>query len=354
MDESSYIKSMLDSFTLLDINKLRYLLKNEYTYSETTKEIFLNEIETIFAAHRNSGDTELLLYQGVCNGRTCENCGKKGYRFVGNNTKNYLDLIFEIEGDEIKDIYSCAEFKSETEIQGLGERSSIDIIVDDYVSFKKNPNYWAKVYSAQDAYNELITNPPRHLSFGEMKYWIEKHAELYDRLGGYKIFSPQMRWTPFLKCYCDLKELVSFISENLEEIMHANRLIGYVKTEQELIDWVLKYETVYEKGTLDLLFMVVENGDEIYFKRAEQYSFRGDCFVEAMKFLDSFLDKNTELLVKYSVFTAEEEEELYSGKNRDFGTNNIDSLRFHIEQRKAFEDMGISLPFYLKEETKSA
>ncbi|MBN2894048.1 MAG: hypothetical protein JXL97_19415, partial [Bacteroidales bacterium] len=97
MTSPNYLKSILHSFTQMKIHQLRYLLKDEYTYQETTKEIFLNEVESIFEAYRNSGDTELLLYPGVCNSKTCGNCGKMGYRFVGNFSKNHMDLIFEVE-----------------------------------------------------------------------------------------------------------------------------------------------------------------------------------------------------------------------------------------------------------------
>lgn len=123
----SYLKSILHSFTQMDIDQLRHFLKDEYTYEETTKEIFLKEIESIFEAHRNSGDTELLLYSGVCAGKTCWNCGKNGFRFVGNNSKNYTDLIFEIEEDDIKDIFSCAQFESIEKIEGLGIKADFDI-----------------------------------------------------------------------------------------------------------------------------------------------------------------------------------------------------------------------------------
>ena len=331
-----------------NITMLRHFLKDEYYYEETNKEIFLNEIEAIFEAHRNSGDTELLLYQGVCAGKTCSNCGKKGFRFVGNNSKNYTDLIFEIEGDDIKDIYSCMEFKSETEIPGLGTRAFIHINADDRVSFNKTPVYWSLVYATQDAYNELITNPIRNLSFDEMKYWLDKHADLYNRLHGDNIFSPPMRWSTFLMCYYDIKELVSFVSENQNEIRQANRQFKEITREKELIDWVVKYETVYKKGTLDLLFMRMEDGDEIYFKRPDQYLFRGGLFTEAMKFLLSFLNNNTQLLEKYSIYTPDEESELYSPKSRELDTDKIDTLRFHLEQRKALEDVGINLPYFLK------
>lgn len=343
----SYLQSILHSFTQMDITILRRYLKDEYTYEETTKEIFLNEIEAIFEAHRNSGDTELWLYPGICNGKTCPNCGKKGYRFMGNNSKNYTDLIFEVEGDDIKDIYSCEEFKPNTKITGLGMRASIDIQLDERASFPKTPDYWAKVYAAQDAYNELVTNPARNLSFEEMKYWLDKHALLYNRLGGYEVFEPQMRWTPFLSCYYDLKGLVSFVSENDDEIRQANQQFKEISGEKELIDWILKYETVYKKGTLDLLFMVTENGDEIYFKRAEQYLFNGEIFNEAMNFIDSFFNNNIKLLEKYSIYTKEEENELYRAENPASDLANIDTLRFHLEQRKEFEKLGISLPLFV-------
>jgi hypothetical protein len=331
----------------MDIDQLRYFLKDEYTYEETTKEIFLNEIESIFEAHRNSGDTELLLYPGVCNGKTCENCGKKGYRFVGNNSKNYMDLIFEIDGDDIIDIYSCGEFKSNSEIPDLGILASIYINADDRASFLKTPSYWARVYAAQDAYNELVTTPPRKLSFDEMKYWMDKHVDLYNRLHGDNIFSPPMRWSPFLMCYYNLKEIVPFVSENQDEIRQANQLFKEITGEKELIDWVLKYETVYEKGTIDLLFMVVEDGDEIYFKRPDQYMFSGELFTEAMKFMVSFLNNNTQLLEKYSIFNQDEESELYSPKNKDLDTDEINTLSFHLVRRQEFENMGVKIPFYV-------
>lgn len=112
----------------MDIAKLRLHLKDEYTYDDTTKKIFLNEIEEVFEAHKNSGDTELHIYEGACAGSMiCDNCGKKGYRFVGNHSKNYMDLVFEIEGDDIKYIYDCMNFKTDVHIEDLGIKADIDV-----------------------------------------------------------------------------------------------------------------------------------------------------------------------------------------------------------------------------------
>ena len=72
------------------------------------------------------------------------------------------------------------EFKPEIEISGLGNRAFIHINADDRVSFRKTPVYWSLVYATENAYNELVTYPPRQLSFDEMKYWLDKHADLYQ------------------------------------------------------------------------------------------------------------------------------------------------------------------------------
>lgn len=48
MKQNSYLKIILSHFNSMDIAKLRLYLKDEYTYQETTKEIFLMEVEKVF------------------------------------------------------------------------------------------------------------------------------------------------------------------------------------------------------------------------------------------------------------------------------------------------------------------
>lgn len=127
MLQKTYLQNILNFITTMDIDRLRYYLKDEYTYEDTTKEIFLNKIESIFDSYRNSGDTELLLFKGACAGKTCENCGMKSYRFVGNHSKNFMDLLFEIDGDDIKDIFECVQFKTDVDIENLGMKADIDV-----------------------------------------------------------------------------------------------------------------------------------------------------------------------------------------------------------------------------------
>jgi hypothetical protein len=318
----------------MDIDLLRYYLKDKYTYQEATKEVFLDKIERIFEAHRNAGDTELWLFPGACAGNDCENCGKKGYRFVGNHSKNYLNLIFETTGDNITDIYSCSQFQSDTEVPGLGSKSSIEIDLDERASFPKPPSYWTCVYTEQGAYNELITIPPRKLNYEELKYWLDKYTEFYQQIGGFRFTKPTVKWTPFLRLYYELAEIGLIISENIDQIRQANQTLEKIGSEQELIDWVISYEKIYHEGTIEMMYFFVKNGEDYGFAEFDQYLFTGETFAEVYAFFHSFEPHHTELISKYSIYTCEEEEEVANKEDWNINMHDRNSLHFHLQKRK--------------------
>lgn len=353
MPATTYLQTILLSFTALDINRLRAYLKEEYTYGNTTKEFFLNEFESIFEAHRDSGDTELLLFPGACVSLTCSNCGQKGYRFVGNHSKNYFDLIFELEGDEITDIYACMEFKSDTKVQGLGTQADVYINIDDQIDFHKTPEYWAKVYAAQDAYNELVGQPLRKFNLQDVNYWLAKHADLYKRIGGYSVFNPPMKWNPFLSAYDSTRKLIKFVFDNLDEIRQANQSLAELKTEQETIDWLVKYEAISHSSSLDTLLERISDGGNIYYDKDNLFLFSSEEYQEVCSFYDSYLKYNYPLIEKYTIYTVEEELEMFTEENIRNEKPDLDSLRFHLESRKDLAELGFNLPFYLQDKDKS-
>jgi len=331
----------------MDIASLRLHLKDEFTYQDTTKEIFLKEIEAIFEANKNSGDTELLIYKGACAGKRCENCGMKGYRFVGNHSKNYIDLLFEIVGDDIKDIFSCSYFKPDVEIDGLGSRATIYFNEDDRISFIRTPDYWFKVYSASAAYNEIITKPPRRINFEELSYWVDKHSITDELIGSFDIFTSQMRWTPFSMLYDELKKIRTYISY-YNEFLQANYFISQIKTEHELIDWMLANEALYEAATFDLKYSLVKEGEFYILERPNHIIFYGEEFDQTFSFIYFYKENYDNLLQKYNTYTAKEESKLYN--NHKSGDDDIFSLRFHLEKRKAMDAEGINLAFYINQE----
>jgi hypothetical protein len=104
MQNNSCIQTILNAFSFMDISILRNQLKEEYSYEDTSKEIFLKEIDKIFRRHKKSEGIKLFIYEGKCTDITFPGYGKRGYRFIGNCSRNYFDLIFDTENDDI--IYS--------------------------------------------------------------------------------------------------------------------------------------------------------------------------------------------------------------------------------------------------------
>lgn len=349
ISRNNYTQTILGYFTSMDIAKLRLYLKDDCTYQDTSKEMFLKEVASIFDAHKNSGDTELLIYKGACGSQLCENCGKKGFRFVGNHSRNYTDLLFVTDGDDIKDIYSCEQFKTDAETDDLGTRAYIYINHDDRVSFIKTPEYWSKVHAAKAAYSEIITTPPTHLNFEEFNFWVTTHADLNARIGNYDLFNPSMRWTPFSSLYSDLMKIVSCESKYLNDFIEANYLTSQIETEQTLIEWLLKYEVIYEDAPLYLTYQFVKEDGSYKWNNGNPILFHGDIFLETFSFLEFYQTNYEELMQKYTTYTDAEESEYRSKQSVDKKRFDIFSLRFHLDRRQALEKSGVNIPLYLNQ-----
>lgn len=351
---TTYLETILHCFTAMSIDGLRAYLKDEYTYQEATKEVFLDKLEAIFDKHRAAGDTEFLLYPGACAGETCPNCGKRGYRFLGNHTHDHLDMIFETHGDTITDIYSCSQFRSDTELPYLFSHSYVSIDLDEKASFPKTPSYWSRVYAAQDAYNEMITQPPRKLRFDEIEFWLGKHSALYMRLGGFDVLKPQMKWRHFLYLYHDLKEIAEVISPKLDKIRQANCEYKENWTELELIDWVVSYEELYLEGPLEFRHLLTKIGEDYGFVvYNKEYLLTGEVFDEVYTFFNTMGMQHDELLHKYSINSGDDREEIDEKDNWEEKINDHELLRFHLEKRKELEKQGVFLPYNLRSEDKS-
>lgn len=232
-ETESYVSLILSVFLKMDIDYLRKNLRDNYSYQEAPKEIFLMEIEDIFKAHRTSGDNELFIFKGASMSGDCANCGKSGFRFIGDKSHNYFDLIFQIESDDIKDIFTCNEFETEENSGELGVQACIYINEDDQVSFEKTPEYLNKLNNALSAFNELISTPPRVIKFEDCDYWIRKHTFLYESLGGSNIFTLPMKWSKFLDLYYELNEWSEFLGNSFILIKEAISELNVISTEEE-------------------------------------------------------------------------------------------------------------------------
>lgn len=348
MAQNFYYKIILSYFQSLDIEKLRVYLKESYTYQDTTKKIFLDEVQAVFEANNNSGDTELIAYPGKCVAECdlCNNCGKSGYRLIGNNSANFIDLIFEIEGEDIKDIYDCSRFETIEIIKNLGNQADIYIQVDDKVTFNKSPEYWSIVNAATNAYSEIITAPTRIMSFEELEYWINKHSIVNERIGENDIFKPRMKWTTFTELYAYLKETKNYISNHFNDLVSAKQRIKKTITEEEEIEWVMNAASLYNKAPYELMYLLEKKKDYFIFQKRNPIYFVGMEFAVVLFFIETYKIKEAQLLSKYNTYTEKEVIHIYNNEDID-----LTSLSFHIKKRKALKELGIEIPYYLSTKT---
>jgi len=342
-----YVNTILSYFSSMDIDKLRLYLKDEYSYQETTKLIFLSKLDQVFSKFKGVGDTELLIYPGACAGKGCDNCDAKGYRFVGNHSKNYIDLLFVIISADIRDIFYCSCFISDIELDNLQNKESIYIDKDELVTFHKTPEYWEKVFSAINAYSELITDTPKQINFEELSYWLFKHSDLDESIGSYNIFKPKFKWTPFSRLYSELLEFKSYISVHITEFIQANNSFKEIVTEQNLIDSLLNYEAIYEAASADLHYSFKKKGENYILNEQDLILFRGEEFFQTLNFVEFYKDNYSGLLNKYTTYTNQEVSLLFNFSDSQIDTSDILSLKFHLERRKELEETGKTIPLYI-------
>lgn len=343
----TYLFFVIKAISHMKTNNLKVLLKDKYIYNEITKELFIKKLNQIFKELKNAGDTELFYYQGICSKKniSCNHCGKKGFRFVVNQSNNYLDLIFEIDKNDIKNINICYSFETDIKFEGLKEFVDISINLDDRETFNKTPEYWSKVNAAEAAYLEIVTSPTKKIDFDEVCYWVDKYLFTNKRIGNNIIFDPTMRWSDFSSLYYELDEIKIFINDNLPKIIEANKSLEQSISETELIVWVIHQEETIKTAGYEALDNY--NKADSFFPSSvyNNINLCGEVFDQVFNYIDVFNKNNNELLKKYRVYTFEERCDFDNYEDYKYYYDDI--LSFHIETRKKLVSQGILIPFYL-------
>ena len=108
----------------LDVEMVKDIL-DERTYQGFKKSIFIEKLGVAVDEFIESGDTFLDSYNGYCNSKDC-NFKCKGLKFIGNKSRKFMGLIFEIREDKVIDIYECGNLKTETETEKPGVRVMVN------------------------------------------------------------------------------------------------------------------------------------------------------------------------------------------------------------------------------------
>lgn len=340
---------IVDAIASMNIAALKILLDDDKTYVDTTKEIFLNKLELLFEDFKLSGDTALKIENGTCGSSQCSNCGEKVYRFVGNQSKNYFDFIFEMNGKTIVEISYCFLFKTNIKSDNLGEPVYIEIDRDDRIDFNKSPEYLELYNATQVAYCEIISNPPILLNIESMDLFIQKYSNLYHCIicnGDYNDF--QMKWDNFLNIFTSILNIKKYLtSSDYTEILLANNFLEQTSHEQDLIDWVLKYENNFHLTPYEIKWCFERQNEFLICKLSSEIHFYGEQFNHVYDFVTSYRKHEKDLLEKYNTYTEEEYNEAQNIEAHLNKGSDLFSLQFHINKRKELTALGISLPFYL-------
>jgi hypothetical protein len=126
-DQASAIRHFIEQ---MDIDMIEAFLDSNKTYQDMEKAKFLSKLERVFNIFKESGDTNLIAYQGRCNGCYKD---KMGYTFIGNYSFNYISIIVDSEKGTINDMFECSNFINTDQSLILNKKLYIDDFVIDLI-----------------------------------------------------------------------------------------------------------------------------------------------------------------------------------------------------------------------------
>ena len=110
---------LLEATKRLDIEMFEEFYVHTENYKHAKRLFLLKDMAIAFNKFKELGDTYLEPNLGVC--RRC-NKGCHGHILVGNESKNYMNLLFENNVDKIIGVAECADLKTSSKIKGLKKR----------------------------------------------------------------------------------------------------------------------------------------------------------------------------------------------------------------------------------------
>lgn len=107
IDNLDVRKATIEAISMMDIKSLFHLLEDSFTYNDKSKNEFLSDLEKSFKNFKQLGNTHLEVHKGNCIGKSCDVVSCVGFSFVGNNSRDIMNLIFK---EDNSDIFTCHNF----------------------------------------------------------------------------------------------------------------------------------------------------------------------------------------------------------------------------------------------------
>lgn len=309
---------------------LDVLLDDDKTYQDFTKKVFLGKIEELFSKLKKNGNTFLFSHKGFCDSNECSN-QSEGYSFVGNKSKEHIDLIFEERDGDVNDIRQCTDFQLNNDYIERKNLLSISIKFDEKANFKPSIQYSIKSQKCKLAHEELVQY--QNTVIGKEMYfeWLEKHYDLYKTFGLPPLF--YIGYYKFYNLYSRLDELKGFLESSDFAKQAVNEFQSIDKNnEPQLLKWLVKSEKTGNKlimfSNQDFDF---ENPEKREYFEVDDLKIRTSDFKYIIKFKFLFDQYYWSMLEKYTTF-SDEERTRHINENDEM-SNYIISLTYHLGKR---------------------
>lgn len=109
-----HIDDVIEAICLMDSQWLEFLLDENTTYTGFPKWVFIKKLEGAFDEFKEKGDSLFKYYPAECkkNKEGIRKFSRQGFRFIGNLSKDYIDVEFETAGDYVNDIIDSLDLQS--------------------------------------------------------------------------------------------------------------------------------------------------------------------------------------------------------------------------------------------------
>ena len=311
----------------MDSEMLSMVLSDEQTYQEATKTVFLEKLEELFVEFRENGNTQLTPYIGTCGSEDCTNRGCTGYSFVGEASKESIDLIFEESEGIVKDIYNCNFMLSEYKDRDNCHSKFLYVSPDEEAKYIPSPDYLYKVQLCQKAIDEISSTDKTYLTKDDYIYWLEKYKGLKDSLKDIHIVFNKTG--VFSDIYFSFSEMVEFLEYEADAFkgLQEFKLID-VSNETQLIQFLLKFEDSI-RNLDSLIYFYLPSEEEPYqgfveFKKKHRIYISVSDYQTVLRFINKFNPIYWEAVEKYITENRIERSVTESPRLSDFYKQNTD------------------------------
>lgn len=285
----------------MDSELFEMLLNVGKTYQYVRKSVFVNKINDVFNELIEGGDTMLNSYPGICKSNDCNNRFCSGYRFVGNVSNKYFELIFKESRNEVDDIFQCFGLELDNPEVEKGERISyrIDAEYQDYFLLNSDFQEKKKVYLV--AMEELNHYKDIEMPFEVLESWVSRYISFYDSLSNVSILLNT--FDNFKSIFIRFKFLVDIFSRNIEAKLAFERyLLLDLDNEKAILRWLVDHEELGAELYDFTFFDMLKSSDgNIESLRLRDFKIDIEGFRSIIKFYFAFQEHIHEMKDKYYV-----------------------------------------------------